>query len=101
VPPVLCFPPFPYTTLFRSMETRGAAARFDPGTSELTFWASTQFPHTMRTKVAEMLGVPENRVRVIAPDVGGGFGAKIDFTVEDRSEEHTSELQSRFDLVCR
>jgi aerobic carbon-monoxide dehydrogenase large subunit len=65
------------------METRGAAARFDPGNGELTFWASTQFPHTVRTKLAEVLGLAENRVRVIAPDVGGGFGAKIDFTSED------------------
>ena len=65
------------------METRGAAARFDPGTGELTFWSSTQFPHSVRSKLAEVLGVPENRVRVIAPDVGGGFGAKIDFTSED------------------
>jgi aerobic carbon-monoxide dehydrogenase large subunit len=65
------------------METRGAAARFDPGTGELTFWASTQFPHTVRSKMAEMLGLAENSVRVIAPDVGGGFGAKIEFSTED------------------
>jgi carbon-monoxide dehydrogenase large subunit len=65
------------------METRGAAARFDPGTGELTFWASTQFPHTVRTKLADMLGLSENLVRVIAPDVGGGFGAKIEFSTED------------------
>src|SRR5918911_3734169 len=65
------------------METRGAAARFDPGTAELTFWASTQFPHSLRSKLAGVLGLPENSVRVIAPDVGGGFGAKIDFTSED------------------
>ena len=65
------------------METRGAAARFDPGTGELTFWASTQFPHGFRSKLAEVLRLPEPNVRVIAPDVGGGFGAKIDFTSED------------------
>jgi carbon-monoxide dehydrogenase large subunit len=65
------------------METRGTAARFDPGTGELTFWASTQFPHTVRAKLAEILGLDENRVRVIAPDVGGGFGAKIEFAAED------------------
>lgn len=65
------------------MEPRGAAARFDAGTGELTFWASTQFPHTFRSKIADILGLPENKVRVIAPDVGGGFGAKIDFTSED------------------
>jgi aerobic carbon-monoxide dehydrogenase large subunit len=65
------------------METRGAAASFDQGTSELTFWASTQFPHTVRTKLAQMLDLPEPSVRVIAPDVGGGFGAKIEFTTEE------------------
>jgi carbon-monoxide dehydrogenase large subunit len=65
------------------METRGAAARYDPGTGGLTFWASTQFPHAMRTRMAEMLGLAENDVRVIAPDVGGGFGAKIEFSSED------------------
>jgi carbon-monoxide dehydrogenase large subunit len=65
------------------METRGAAARLDAGTGELTFWASTQFPHTLRSQLAEILGMPETSVRVIAPDVGGGFGAKIDFTSED------------------
>jgi carbon-monoxide dehydrogenase large subunit len=65
------------------METRGAAASLDPGTGELTFWSSTQFPHTMRTRLAEMLDLPEHSVRVIAPDVGGGFGAKIEFTTED------------------
>jgi len=65
------------------METRGAAATFDHGTGELTFWASTQFPHSFRTMLAGILGLPEPNVRVIAPDVGGGFGAKIDFTAED------------------
>ena len=65
------------------METRGAAASFDQGTGELTFWASTQFPHTLRTKLAQMLDLSEPSVRVIAPDVGGGFGAKIEFTTEE------------------
>ncbi|HEV7666430.1 MAG TPA: molybdopterin cofactor-binding domain-containing protein, partial [Chloroflexota bacterium] len=65
------------------MEPRGAAARYDPGTGELTFWASTQFPHTVKTKLADILGLSENNVRVIAPDVGGGFGAKIEFSSED------------------
>jgi len=65
------------------METRGAAASFDAGTGELTFWASTQFPHSFRGLVANILDLPETNVRVIAPDVGGGFGAKIEFTAED------------------
>ena len=65
------------------MEVRGAAASLDPGTAGLTFWASTQFPHSMRTKLADALGLAETHVRVIAPDVGGGFGAKIEFGTED------------------
>ncbi len=65
------------------METRGAAASFDAGTGELTFWASTQFPHSFRSMIAAILDLHETNVRVIAPDVGGGFGAKIDFTAED------------------
>jgi carbon-monoxide dehydrogenase large subunit len=65
------------------MEVRGAAARFDPGTGELTYWASTQIPHSLRTKLADFLGIAETNVRVIAPDVGGGFGAKIEFSTED------------------
>jgi carbon-monoxide dehydrogenase large subunit len=65
------------------METRGAAASFDHGSGELTFWASTQFPHGMRQKMAPVLGLDEPSIRVIAPDVGGGFGAKIEYTAED------------------
>ena len=65
------------------MEPRGAAARFEPGTGDLTFWASTQIPHALRTSVAKFLDLPEHRVRVIAQDVGGGFGAKIECSVEE------------------
>jgi aerobic carbon-monoxide dehydrogenase large subunit len=65
------------------MEPRGVMARFEPGTDELTVWSSTQMPHALRTKLAAVLGLPENRVRVIAPDVGGGFGAKIDCSPEE------------------
>jgi carbon-monoxide dehydrogenase large subunit len=65
------------------MEPRGVAARFDQGTEELTVWSSTQVPHALRSKLAGVLGVAENRVRVVAPDVGGGFGAKIDCSAEE------------------
>src|SRR3712207_9007691 len=81
---------FPYTTLFRS------------GTDDLTVWASTQVPHSLRTGIATALDLPEAVIRVIAPDVGGAFGAKGGLYGEYlRSEEHTSELQSRQYLVCR
>lgn len=58
------------------IENRGCIAEWDPRDRELTLWTATQIPHLIRTGLADVLGVPENRVRVIAPDVGGGFGIK-------------------------
>jgi aerobic carbon-monoxide dehydrogenase large subunit len=58
------------------MEPRGALARWDAVTGELTEWTSTQAPFRIRSSLARMLGLDEARVRVIAPDVGGGFGVK-------------------------
>ena len=58
------------------MEPRGALARWDAVTGELTVWTSTQAPFRIRSSLARMLGLDEARVRVIAPDVGGGFGVK-------------------------
>jgi carbon-monoxide dehydrogenase large subunit len=58
------------------METRGVIAEADPTTGELTLWTSTQFPHKVRDAVASVLRMPVERLRVIAPDVGGGFGVK-------------------------
>ncbi len=58
------------------METRGALASWDDTLGELTMWTSTQAPFRIRSEVARMLGLDEARVRVIAPDVGGGFGVK-------------------------
>ncbi len=59
-----------------SMEGRGVLARFDAATATLTVWSSTQMSHELRNIMAAMLRMDENRVRVIAPDVGGAFGAK-------------------------
>ncbi|RIK46869.1 MAG: carbon monoxide dehydrogenase [Chloroflexi bacterium] len=59
------------------METRAAAAAPDPLTGGLTVWTSTQAPHWNRRTLADLLDLPEANVRVIAPEVGGGFGAKI------------------------
>ncbi len=58
------------------METRGALADWDETAGALTLWTSTQAPFRIRSEVARMLGLDETRVRVIAPDVGGGFGVK-------------------------
>ncbi len=58
------------------LEPRAAAAVYDERSQQLTVWASTQTPHTLRGGIAAVLGLPEHRIRVIAPDVGGAFGAK-------------------------
>ncbi|MGW1681996.1 xanthine dehydrogenase family protein molybdopterin-binding subunit [Saccharopolyspora sp. NPDC002376] len=58
------------------LENRGCLAVPEPDGSGVTLWSSTQMPHLVRTVVAERLGMPESAVRVVAPDVGGGFGVK-------------------------
>lgn len=66
-----------------AMEPRGVLARYYPGEQELTLWTSTQIPHLCRTQVALMLGMPENKLRLIAPEVGGGFGSKLNVYAEE------------------
>jgi len=58
------------------LEPRGAVARPDPAAGELTVWASTQVPHSLRSSIATALGLPEHQIRVIVPEVGGAFGSK-------------------------
>ncbi|HEV7665155.1 MAG TPA: xanthine dehydrogenase family protein molybdopterin-binding subunit [Chloroflexota bacterium] len=65
------------------IETRGVAAQQDPISGELVIWVSGQWPHTTRSLAAQMLGMAEQRIRVIVPDVGGGFGVKEEFYPED------------------
>ena len=60
-----------------AMETRGALAHYNPTTGELTVWITSQNPHVHRLIMSASLGIPEHKLRVIAPDVGGGFGSKI------------------------
>lgn len=55
----------------------------DPTGEQLTMWSSTQIPHILRLMLALTLGIPESKVRVIAPDVGGGFGGKLQVTPEE------------------
>lgn len=64
------------------LEGRGIAADWD-ATNGLTVWASTQIPHVLRTGLARFLGLPESSVRVIVPEVGGGFGPKMTLYPED------------------
>ena len=66
-----------------SMEGRAVAAYPDPLGEGLTVYSSTQAPHLNRGSLAEVLGMDENLIRVVAPDVGGGFGVKIGMFPED------------------
>jgi carbon-monoxide dehydrogenase large subunit len=65
------------------METRGVLAEYDRRTDSVTIWSSTQVVHWVRREAAALLGIPEARVRCIAPDVGGGFGGKGHVYPED------------------
>ena len=66
-----------------AMEPRGVLAQPMPITGEMTLWSSTQIPHILRTLLALTLGIPESKFRVIAPDVGGAFGSKLDVYGEE------------------
>ncbi len=66
-----------------SMEPRGVLATYDRGRGKLTVWTSTQIPHLVRTLLAGTLNMPEPKIQVIAPDVGGGFGCKLQFYPEE------------------
>ncbi|MCY4122028.1 MAG: xanthine dehydrogenase family protein molybdopterin-binding subunit [Acidobacteria bacterium] len=101
-----------------SIEARGVVAHYEPGRAALTIWSSTQNPHILRTFLAQTLGLGEDRVRAIAPEVGGGFGAKINIYgeeyvaaalsrrlglpikwIEDRSEAFLATVHGR-DLIA-
>jgi carbon-monoxide dehydrogenase large subunit len=77
------------------MEMRVAIASFDGATGELTAWLSTQIPHIARTGLAKHLRLPENKVRVIAPDMGGAFGSKVVLYPEDLAVAAASRLLRR------
>ncbi|MDR7535701.1 MAG: molybdopterin-dependent oxidoreductase, partial [Armatimonadota bacterium] len=66
-----------------AMETRAVAAQPHPATGEVTVWLTSQNPHIHRSIICGILGLPEHKVRVIAPEVGGGFGSKIHVYPED------------------
>ena len=96
------------------IEGRGAVARYDALDDTTTLWSSTQMSHEVRSAIVQMFGIDEGRIRVVAPDVGGGFGSKyiaypeevavalasrlLDRPVkwiEDRREHFTSAIQER------
>lgn len=64
------------------MEARAGHAAYDAPTGRVTLTCTTQMPHLMRTAIADVLGMPESDLRVIAPDVGGGFGQKMSLCAE-------------------
>ncbi|MGH9338861.1 MAG: xanthine dehydrogenase family protein molybdopterin-binding subunit [Acidobacteriota bacterium] len=59
-----------------AIEPRAVSAKYEPENDQFTIWSSTQIPHLLRAELAGILGVAQERLRVIAPEVGGGFGAK-------------------------
>jgi carbon-monoxide dehydrogenase large subunit len=77
------------------METRGVVARWERGPQQLTVWSSSQIPHLLRTNLAAMLDLPEHRVRVIVPEVGGGFGCKLNVYAEEALTARAAVLLNR------
>ncbi|MBI3992834.1 MAG: xanthine dehydrogenase family protein molybdopterin-binding subunit [Candidatus Lambdaproteobacteria bacterium] len=78
-----------------AMEPRAAVADWDVGRENLTVYTSTQIPHWVRTFLGLMLGIAEHRIRVVAPDVGGGFGSKLNVYPEEYLVVHCSRLLGR------
>src|SRR6516165_8481048 len=66
-----------------AIEPRGVVAHYEPGKGTLTIWSSTQNPHILRTFIAALNGLGQDQVRAIAPEVGGGFGCKINIYGEE------------------
>ncbi|WP_219460372.1 xanthine dehydrogenase family protein molybdopterin-binding subunit [Nonomuraea rhizosphaerae] len=64
-----------------AMEPRAVLANTDG--DSFTLWSSTQIPHILRVMLAVVTGIPEHKIRVVAPDVGGGFGSKLQVTAEE------------------
>ena len=100
--------------LGHAIECRGVLARLDPNDGKLTVWSGTQMPHRAHAVLCDLLGCGEDKLRVIAPDVGGGFGPKFVFYgeeavvalaarvlgrpvkwIEDRREHFTATTQER------
>ena len=77
------------------IEGRGLVASFDAASDLLTVWSSTQLAHEARYFIMKLLGLDENRVRVVTPDVGGGFGAKFIFYPEEVAISAASLLLQR------
>jgi carbon-monoxide dehydrogenase large subunit len=77
------------------LETRGCVADYDSGRNALTVWVSTQVHYAVRQNLSSLLGIPEYDVRVVAEDVGGGFGSKSRPYLEDILVAHASRVLGR------
>jgi len=101
-----------------AMEPRACVAAYNRGSGDLTIWMTSQNPHIHRVLLSGILGIPEHRLRIIAPEVGGGFGSKIPCYadeavvafcamqtgrpvkwVEDRRENYLATLHGRDHIV--
>ncbi|MFN3286515.1 MAG: xanthine dehydrogenase family protein molybdopterin-binding subunit, partial [bacterium] len=78
-----------------AMETRAVTAQYNPGTGELTLWVTSQNPHIARVILSGVLSFPEHKLRVIAPEVGGGFGSKIPVYPEEAVVAHLATRLAR------
>ena len=78
-----------------AMETRGVVASYSPGEDTLTVWSSTQIPHILKTQLSLMTQIDEPRCRVIAPEVGGAFGSKLNVYGEEGVACLASKLLGR------
>ncbi|MBI2848788.1 MAG: molybdopterin-dependent oxidoreductase [Chloroflexi bacterium] len=76
------------------MEPHGAMAEFHPD-GTVTLWSSTQIPFFLRRNLAKAMAIPESKVRIIKPHVGGGFGGKIDLFAKDFCAAYLSRLTGR------
>jgi carbon-monoxide dehydrogenase large subunit len=66
-----------------AIEPRSIVVQPNPATGDVTMWSATQIPHILRLLAAATVGMPESKLRVVAPDVGGGFGSKLDVYAEE------------------
>ena len=78
-----------------ALEGRVVMARYDAATGMLTVWLSSQVPHIARTGLARHLGLPETHVRVLSPDMGGGFGAKCVLYQEELAVSAAAKILGR------
>ncbi|MFQ5880730.1 MAG: xanthine dehydrogenase family protein molybdopterin-binding subunit, partial [Dehalococcoidia bacterium] len=78
-----------------AIEPRAAIAQYDANMGELTVWSTSQNPHIARFLFSALLALPEHRIRVIAPDVGGGFGSKISFYADELIVAHLAMALGR------